>query len=163
MTFWLVCIAGIIVIAFGLVVFFGPPYLPTFRKQIETALGLLDMKEGDTLLDLGSGDGRVLLVAAERGYKAIGIELNPFLVIASYVITWRYRKRVRIIWGSYWGRPWPRADALFTFMLPRYMKRLDERIEKWHPKPIKLASFAFAIPDHEPKDQRDNVFLYEYK
>lgn len=163
MLFWVSLAGAVIILAFSAVVFFGPPYLPTFRSQILTALDLLDLKEGETLLELGSGDGRVMRAAAERGLKVVGIELNPFLVVISYIVTWKYRKQVRIIWASYWGKPWPRADGIFTFMLPRYMAQLDDRIEKWHPKPICLASFSFMIPGKEPIRQQDNVILYEYK
>jgi hypothetical protein len=163
MFFWIYLVTMLIVLTFAAVVFFGPPYVPTFRKQIHTALDMLDLKEGETLLELGSGDGRVMRLAAARGLKVVGIELNPLLVLVSYVVTWRYRKQVRVIWASYWGKPWPRADGIFTFMLPRYMARLDARIEKWHPKPMRLVSFSFAIPGREPKEQRDNVLLYEYK
>jgi SAM-dependent methyltransferase len=161
---WLVLALILIVLGFGVVVFVGPPYLPTMRKQIDTALDLLELKEGQTLLELGSGDGRVMLAAAERGYRVVGIELNPFLVLVSWIVTFRYRKQVRVVWGSYWGAPWPRADAVFTFMLPRYMKKLDERMLKWRPEaPIRLVSFAFAIPEREPVTKRDGVYLYEYK
>lgn len=163
MLFWLLFGLAIIVILFGLVVFFGPPYLPTLSKQVETALDMLDLKPSETLLELGSGDGRVMLAAARRGLNVIGIEANPILVLTSIVVTWRYRKQVRIIWGSYWGPQWPRADGIFTFMLGRYMERLDHRVELWHSKPIKLASFAFTIPDKEPVDKQAGVYLYEYK
>ena len=163
MLFWLACLGAVVILAFGLVLLVGPPYLPTMRKQTETALDLLDLKAGETLLELGSGDGRVMLAAAKRDLKVIGIEINPLLVVVSLVVTWRYRSQVRIIWGSYWGKPWPRADAIFTFMLPKYMAKLDERIEKWHPKPIKLASFAFVVPDREPAEKRDGVLLYVYE
>lgn len=163
MLFWLAFIGIFCVLAFGFVVFFGPPYLPTLRKQKELALDMLELSEGDTLLELGSGDGRVMLAAAKRGYKVIGIELNPILVVISYFVTIKYRKQVRIILGSFWGAPWPRADAIFTFMLPRYMTRLDERIEKWHTKPTKLATFAFVIPDKEPVKKEQGVSIYEYK
>jgi hypothetical protein len=164
MLFWLSFACIFIVLIFGLVVFIGPPYLPTLRKQITTALDLLDLKEGETLLELGSGDGRVMRMAAQRGLRAVGIEINPFLVIVSYIVTWRYRKQVRIIWGSYWGTPWPRADGIFTFILGKYMGRLDERIEKWRPeRRLRLASFAFTIPDRVPVTERNGVYLYEYK
>jgi SAM-dependent methyltransferase len=161
---WVIFALIVVILGFGLVVFVGPPYLPTLRKQINTALDMLELKEGQTLLELGSGDGRVMLAAAERGIKVVGIELNPFLVIISWLVTLRYRKQVRIVWGSYWGAPWPRADAVFTFMLPRYMSKLDERMQKWRPDvQIKLASFAFAIPSREPLEKRDGVYMYEYK
>jgi cyclopropane fatty-acyl-phospholipid synthase-like methyltransferase len=128
-------------------------------------LDLLNLQPGETLLELGSGDGRVLLAAAERGWRVIGIELNPLLVLTSLIVTRKYRQQVRVIWGSYWGAPWPRADGIFTFMLPKYMGKLDERINKWLPpeKTIKLASFAFVIPGKEPIEKRDGVYLYEYK
>jgi hypothetical protein len=163
MLFWVSFIAIWIVFIFGFVIFVGPPYLPTLRKQIGAALDLVDLKEGETLLELGSGDGRVMLAAAKRGLRVVGIELNPILVVISWFVTLRYRKQVRVIWGSYWGKPWPRADAIFTFMLGRYMKRLDERVEFWRPKAVKLATFAFTIPDKEPTATRDGVYLYEYK
>lgn len=164
MLFWVALVAVIVILAFGMVVFVGPPYLPTMRKQTETALDLLGLKPGETLLELGSGDGRIMLAAAKRGLKVVGIELNPFLVLVSWIVTFKYRSQVRLIWGSYWGAPWPRADAVFTFMLPKYMSRLDGRIQKWRPEvATKLASFAFAIPDKEPIEKRDGVYLYEYK
>lgn len=163
MLFWIFFTALIIVIMFALVVFFGPPYVPTLRRQADVALELLDMKPGETLLELGSGDGRVVLAAAKRGYNVVGIELNPLLFIISLIVTRKYRPQVRLIWGTYWGKPWPRADAIFTFMLPRYMGKLDQRIELWHPKPIKLASFAFAVPDREPIATKEGVYLYQYK
>lgn len=163
MLFWLLFITIAIVLLFSLVVFVGPPYLPTLRKQIDSALDLLSLAEGETLLELGSGDGRVMLAAAKRGYKVVGIELNPLLVLLSYLVTFKYRKQVRIVWESYWGPPWPRADAVFTFMLPRYMAKLDRRMEQWRPKSVKLASFAFTIPGKEPIETRDGVYLYEYK
>lgn len=158
-----------IVLLFGSVVFFGPPYVPTLAKQIDATFDLLAMRKGQTLLELGSGDGRVLRAAAERGLYAVGIELNPLLVIYSRLVTWRYRKQVRIVWGSVWSVSWPaETDAIFTFMLQRQMHKLDEAIISWRQKvgktqPMKLASFAFYIPDKRPHEKRDGVFLYEYK
>jgi len=151
----------VIVLCFGVVVAFGPPYLPTLARQVQAALDLLDLKPGQTLLELGSGDGRVLLAGAKRGLQMVGYELNPLLVLASRVYTWRYRKQVKVVWGSYW-RQWPSADGIFTFMLPRYMDRLDQTIESWHRQPVRLATFAFAIPGKKPSAKRHGVFLYEY-
>jgi hypothetical protein len=151
------------VLAFGFVVLFGPPYLPTMKKETDAALDMLGLKPGQTVLDLGSGDGRVLRAAAKRGLNACGIELNPFLVIFSRLYNWRYRSQICVIWGSYWKAPWPQADAIFTFMLGRYMGRLDEKIEKWHKKPIRLASFAFTVPGKKPTQIKHGVYLYEYK
>lgn len=150
------------VLVFGFVVFFGPPYLPTRRAQIAAALDLLELKPGQTLLDLGSGDGRVVKAAAKRGLKVVGIELNPLLVLISRLATWRYRNNVRIIWGSYFALKWPPADGIFTFMIGRQMQKLDQKIEAGV-KPVRLASFAFKIPGKKLLRQKRGVYLYEYK
>lgn len=160
---WLVPIilcAGLLV---GFVVFFGPPYVPTLRRNMTAALDLLDLKPGQTMLELGSGDGRVLVAAAKQGINIVGIELSPVLFVISWLRTRRYRKHVRIIWGNYFLVTWPPADAIFTFMIPRHMPKLDKRIQQWHTRPVCLASFAFAVPGKKPVAVHSGVFLYEYK
>ncbi len=148
----------------GFVVFFGPPFLPTLRRNIDAALDLLDLKPGQTMLDLGSGDGRVLIAAAKRGIYVVGIELSPILFVISWLRTRRYRKYVRLIWGNYFLTTWPAADAIFTFMIPRQMANLDRHIERWRgSKKIRLASFAFRVPGKKPVATKSGVFFYEYK
>lgn len=148
----------------GFVVFFGPPYLPTLRRNAEAAMDLLDLKPGETMLELGSGDGRVMVAAAKRGANVVGIELSPLLVVVSWLRTRRYRKQVRIIWGNFFAVKWPPAEAIFTFMIPRQMDKLDKQIGRWHgEKPVRLASFAFSIPGKKPSTVKNGVFLYYYK
>ncbi len=159
---WLYLFGMSIILAFGLVVLVGPPYLPTLKEQTGIALTMLELLPGQTLLELGSGDGRVMLAAAARGYKVVGIELNPLLVLYSRAVTWRYRKQVRIIWGNYFTVRWPDADAIFVFALPRLMPRLDARVTAWHQRPLKLVSFAFAVPGKRVARQKKGVLLYEY-
>lgn len=158
---FLMVLAGVIL--FGVVVLFGPPYLPTKRRQIETALDLLALKPGQTLLELGSGDGRVMRAAAQRGLKVVGIEINPLLVLLSWLWLWRFQGQVRVIWGGYFTAKWPQADGIFTFMIQRQMKRLDGHIESWRgSRPLKLASVAFHIPGKKPARHKNGVFLYDY-
>jgi SAM-dependent methyltransferase len=163
MLLWFIVIGIVTILAFALPVMFGPPYLPTLRLNLETALDMLDLKQGQTLLDLGSGDGRVLIAAAKRGWNAVGIEVSPFLVIISRIRTWKYRKQIKIIWGNYFMTKWPEADGVFGFIIQYQMRRLDKRVEAWHTKPVKVASFAFQIPDKTPIDEEGGIFLYEYK
>lgn len=161
MTLAILIVSGIILI-FGAVLLVGPPFVPTLTKQMETALDLLDLKPGQTLLELGSGDGRVMQAAAERGLTVVGYELNPFLVIISRIRCRKYRKQVTVVWDDLWKAKWPQADGIFTFMLQRQMPRLDQRIVTWHERPLRLASFAFHIPDRAPVSKYNGIFLYEY-
>jgi SAM-dependent methyltransferase len=151
-------------LCFSLVVFIGPPYLPTLKPQVEAALDLLELEPGQTMLELGCGDGKVLVAAAERGWTVIGIELNPILVLVCKLRTWRYRKLVTVRLGNYWDtRSWGRADGIFGFVLPKYMTKLDKLIEQWRDgRPVKLASFAFKIPGKTVDRTSKGVFLYCY-
>lgn len=152
-----------LVFAFGFVVFFGAPYLPTLQPQMETALDMLDLTEGQTLLELGSGDGRVMVAAAERGWNVIGYELNPVLALYSWLRTRKYKGRVKVVWGNFWWRKLPQADGVFVFLLQKYMSKLDKKITQDISRPVKLVSFAFHIPGRKPQQEKDAVYLYEYK
>ena len=81
----LVLVSMVLVLMFGFVIFFGAPYLPTLKKQQEEALDLLDLQPGQLLLELGSGNGRLLRMAADRGISVIGYEINPILFLISKI------------------------------------------------------------------------------
>jgi len=145
--------------AFAGVLLRGAPYLPTLGKQGRAALDLLNLQPGQTLLELGSGDGKVMVLAAKAGLNVVGVELNPFLVLVSWLRTRRYHKQVHIIWGDFWRVRWPECDGVFTFLLDRYMVRLDEKMLQVK-KP--LVSFAFQIPERKAAAVKDGVYLYRY-
>ncbi len=153
----------VLIVCFAGVLLFGAPYLPTLKPQVDVALKLAGLKKGEHLLELGSGDGKVIVAAAKQGLHVTAYELNPLLVLISRFRTRRYRRLVRIIWGDFWRHPWPEAQAIFTFLLPRYMKKLDKKVMQYHSKPVKLISFGFVIPDKKPAKTKNGVYLYEYR
>ena len=156
---------GLVILLFGFVVLFGAPYLPTLKKQTQQALDLLDLTPGQTLLELGCGDGRVARAAAARGIRVIGYELNPILVLIATINTLKYRKLVTIRLGNFWQSEWPQADAIFVFLLDKYMKKLDKKIIQQRAKqqrPIRLLSFTFKIPARKPTTQKGGLILYKY-
>ncbi|MGE5818315.1 MAG: SAM-dependent methyltransferase, partial [Deltaproteobacteria bacterium] len=54
------------------------PYVPTPQEVVERMLELAQVKKGDVVYDLGSGDGRIVITAAKKyGVKAIGFEIDP--------------------------------------------------------------------------------------
>lgn len=162
---WLLIIFFLVTFCFAFVLLVGAPYVPTLPEQSQIAMDMVDLKPGETLLELGSGDGKVLLAAAERGWNAVGIELNPILVVVSWLRTWRYRKQVKVVWGNLWrSNKWPQSEGVFVFLLPRYMEKLDREISKWHTKPVTLVSFAFPIPHKKTlRKHKLGVYTYEYK
>ena len=54
------------------------PYVPTPQEVVDRMLELAQVKKGDVVYDLGSGDGRIVVSAAKKyGVKAIGFEIDP--------------------------------------------------------------------------------------
>jgi hypothetical protein len=154
---------GVVVfILFSFVIIFGAPFLPTLKKQVKPAIKLINLKPGQTILELGSGDGRVLIAAAEAGLNAVGYELNPLLVLYSLVKTHKYRSQIKIIWGNYWKKTWPEADGIFVFLLDPYMNKLNTRIIQTYQNPIKLVSFAFKLPNRVEDKEKHGLYLYKY-
>jgi SAM-dependent methyltransferase len=159
----LLVVIGVIGLCFGAVLLFGAPYLPTLTPQTRAALALAGLKPGNTLLELGCGDGKVVVAAAKQGYHVVGYELNPILAAIAWLRTRRYRQQVTIIWGDFWRQPWPEAQAIFVFLLPKYMKKLDTKVMQYKHKPVKVISFAFQIPDKQAIAEKSGVYLYSYK
>jgi SAM-dependent methyltransferase len=156
-------VISLVLFCFGFVLLFGAPFVPTLKPQISVALDLLDLKKGETMLELGCGDGRVLVAAARRGLYAVGYELNPILAVVAWLRTRRYRQYVTVVWGDYLRAPWPPAEGIFGFILPRYMSKLHKKVIQYPHKPIQVASFAFTIPNKKPIKTRQGVYLYGYK
>ena len=151
-----------VVLLFGFVIAFGAPYLPTLQPRTNDALDLLDLKPGQTFLELGCGDGRVLRAAAKQGIRGIGYELNPLLVLCAKVVNFRYRKIVTVRWKNYWHVVLPPADGIYVFLLHRFMERLNTKVIQEQQGSVRLVSFAFPIPSRNANREKNGLFLYEY-
>lgn len=159
---WLL-LALLLSLPFAIVLLVGAPYLPTRKKQVNEALDLLNLKPGDLLVDLGSGDGVVLVEAAKRGIKSIGYELNPLIFIVAYIRTWRYRNLVSVKCRDFWSAPLPRGvKAVYAFLLDPYMEKLDAKLTRELKKGSKLLSYTFTIPGKNPATSKNACYLYKY-
>lgn len=151
----------VLVICFGVVIFIGAPYLPTRSREVDTALKLLNLKKGQTFYELGSGDGKVLLVASSHGLKCVGYELNPVLFLISKIRTYKHAD-IEVKLANFWKADISDADGVFVFLMDRYMSKLDRKLKNESKTGLKLASYNFKIRGKEPVDENDGVFLYQY-
>ena len=159
---WLFGVGIFFILIFSFVIAFGAPFLPTLRARTSDALDLLDLKPGETLVELGSGDGRILREAAKRGIKSVGYELNPVLVIYSWLLSVRYRGLIKHKLGNYWNKKLPPCDGIYVFLLNPFMPRLHNKIVQEISNPVKVVSFAFEIPNVKPTTEKNGLLLYKY-
>ncbi len=152
----------LIVLPFGLGAILGAPYLPILHKDSTQLLKLAGLRSGQTLIDLGSGDGRLLRAAATQGIHCIGYEINPYLVIISRLVCWRYRELVTIHTADFWHIKLPPADAIYIFALDKYMTKLDQKFQSEITRPTKVISYIFTMPSRQPIHSTSNTYIYEY-
>lgn len=158
---WLGVIAVLVAATFW-VVFVGAPYVPTRRQDSEQVVATARLRPGDHLVDLGSGDGRVLRAAAEQGIRGTGYELSvPFFVLSQWRLR-RYRSLVRVHMANYWNRTLPdETTAVYTFLASKYMARLDTYLQGEADRlgrELTLVSYAFELPDR-PIERRNGALL----
>lgn len=148
------------VVWLGIVVV-GPPYVPTHQKQLDKLFDELKLGAGDHVVDLGSGDGRVLLAAAKRGAAASGVELNPFLVwIARFRL--RYQTRATVQLGDIWQYTLPNDTTyVFVFFAHRFMPKLEQYM-KTQNRRVRLVSYGFSLPGKSPAQTVGGFNIYEY-
>jgi hypothetical protein len=161
--FW---IFSAVVLAFGFVVFWGAPYVPSKKKDLARALDeLYPVNENDVLIDIGSGDGIVLRAAAKRGARAIGYELNPILVgIANFIS--RKQKKVSSHVANFWHVKLP-ADTtvIYIFAVSRDIAKLSRKIEAEAvrlDKTLKVITYGSEIPDRKSIATVGAHNLYEF-
>lgn len=150
------------VFPFGFVLLFGAPYLPTRKAQAKQALDLLELKKGEVFVDLGSGDGAVLIEAARRGLVCYGYELNPFVCLVSKVRTIRFGSQVHVYCRNFWKTPLPSTTkGVFVFLLDPYMPKLNKKLVK-ELKGGRLVSYTFEIPEKQHSKVDGAMYLYKY-
>src|ERR1700722_178129 len=109
------------------------PYYPTPQSIVEKMLQLGELKAGEKMYDLGSGDGRIVIMAA-RKYKAdsTGVELDDALYKQSSlrIKTLGLESRARIVHGDLLQQDYSSYDLLTIYLLPVAIQKVTPLLEK---------------------------------
>lgn len=126
------------------------PYAPTPRPIIEQLLTTLNIKCGITVYDIGCGDGRFLIAAAQRGATAKGFEAAPLPYCKARLAIWRSNlSNIQLYYGNAFKAQLNDADIIFCFMTHRVMPLLEEKIHSLT-KPCIVVTYGFALPTLVP-------------
>jgi SAM-dependent methyltransferase len=123
-------------------------WLPSALAMVNAMLDLGDVTPQDTVIDLGSGDGRLVVGAAKRGARALGIEYNPDLVALSRRNAARegVGDRVQFVQGDIFETDFSQATVITMFLLPQLNLRLRPLLLDLRPG-TRLVSNTFAMGD----------------
>lgn len=156
----------VLILIFGGTALIGAPYVPSRRREVEQAFKrLYKIKPNDLLVDLGSGDGSVLRQASKLGARSVGFEINPILVVISWLLSWR-NDRILIKMADLWHARLPKETTIvYVFFVDRDMPKLkiwlqDQVNTIGHS--VFVMSLAFDLDDKKPIKKDGVYFLYEF-
>jgi SAM-dependent methyltransferase len=123
------------------------PFVTTPNDVVSAMLDLAEVSEADTLYDLGSGDGRVLIAAGRRGAKAVGIEIDPALVRQSReaVRAAGLADRVSVRRGDIFREDLTPATVITLYLMPDVNARLRPQLDRLRPG-TRVVSHMYRIP-----------------
>ena len=128
----------------------GALFVPTSPVNIKAFLDALPMKRQDLFVDLGCGDGRILVEARKR-YKvhAIGLEVNPFAYLSARLRILG-KKGLEVKLQNFWKKDLRHADVVFCYLFPDVMKDLGAKLKNELSQGSKVVSCNFPIPEWHP-------------
>jgi len=141
----------------------GASYEKSSNTSVENMLTLSKVKKGEKVVDLGSGNGKILIKFAENGAIAYGYEINPILVLYS---KWKIKrkgleKRAFVYWRNFWHEDLSKFNIISLFQYKFLMPKLERKLKKELKKGTRIVSNVWTFPNLKLKEKKGNVFLYK--
>lgn len=146
-------------------IFIGAIYVPTPKKYVEKMLELADLHESDVLYDIGSGDGRIILEAAEKlGVSAVGIEADPLRVLWSKLKIARSKNRdkIKVKWGNFYNVDLRNATVVTVFQGETVNSKLKEKFERELKPGTRIVSYTYQFYGWKMERKHPNAQVYLY-
>jgi SAM-dependent methyltransferase len=133
-------------------------YVPTPQEVVDRMLDMAEIKPGDTMIDFGCGDGRMVVSAAKRGARGLGVDINPVRIAEANENARKasVADRVEFKIANLFEEDLSRADVMAMYLLPDINLRLRPKILDTMKPGTRIVSHAFDMGDWQP-DQRDTV------
>lgn len=143
----------------------GAPWTPTSRSTVRKMLELAKVSEDDLVFDLGSGDGRIIVMAAEEyGATAIGIEVDPLRVMWSRWVIRRHGlvRKASVIQSNFFDQSLQNATVVFLFQRQNTNNQLRTKLSNELKSGTRVVSHMYTFDGWTPAESTKdpNLFLY---
>lgn len=128
-------------------------WVPTPDPVVNRMLRAAEVTPSDVVVDLGSGDGRIVIGAAKLGARAVGVEYNPDLVALARRAARQagVADRARFVHGDLFAYDYSKATVVALYLLPPLLERLLPGILALAPG-TRIVSYEFPLADWEPDE-----------
>lgn len=133
-------------------------YVPTPQPVVDAMLKMANVRKGDVLYDLGSGDGRIPITAARKfGVRAIGIDIDPERIAEANanaqqagvtdLVTFRN--------GDLFAADFSEASVVTLYLLDSLNEKLRPKLLRELKPGTRIVSHAFRMGDWEPEQTQE--------
>lgn len=133
------------------------PYVPTPRPVVEAMLDMAGVGADDHLIDLGSGDGRIAIMAAQRGARALGVDIDPARIAEAHLAARmaQVETRARFRRQDLFATPLGEASVITLYLMPEVNMRLRPRLLTEARPGTRIVSHNFTLGDWRPDATRE--------
>lgn len=151
-----------LLVIFLLPLFGGAPYVPTPKKKVKKMLEMAELKPGEKLIDMGSGDGQILIEATKLGVQAEGYEIDPLLIWLSKkeIRKAGFEAKIKINWKSFWKADVKEADIITFYGIIGIMGKMERKLLAELKPGARVVSYSFAFSKWQPEKHESGIFLY---
>ncbi len=141
----------------------GAPYAPMRMTHLETMIKTLQIKKGEKAVDIGAGDGRVVIALARAGADAHGFEINPLLVLwGKYNITRAgLRGKAHMHLQNFITADFSTFDIFTTYLTKYGMANVEKKLQKEAKKSARIAADFFPLPTWKASKHINTIYLYK--
>lgn len=143
------------------------PWVRTHRKIAKHMLAFAHYQPTERMLDLGCGDGTIVLEAAAQGGGGVGMERVGLLVLYARLKARMQgcSQRVQFQTANIYTATLPEAQVITSYLFPEVNKRVEPRLKEAFPPGTRVVSRDFQFPTlrliESVKTGTYNLFLYE--
>lgn len=142
--------------------FLGAEFYPTTRRKMKKMMEYAALRKNDVAYDLGCGDGRLVIAAARKCKKAVGIEIDPLRFFISFLkVKMLGLKNAKIVFGDLFKQNIKDADVVFLFLRQGANDRLQEKLAKLR-KGTRIVSHYWIFKEWKAVKQDKKLRIYFY-
>ncbi len=167
MFYFLYVLVFVVLLTAGYASLRGAPWVPTRKRDVARFLSIADIRQGSVMVDLGCGDGRLVVAAAQVGATARGYEISIFpYILALLRVRFAVPKvHATILFRDLWKVDLRDVDVVYFFLMPDKIAALKEKFERELKPGAQIISYVWPIKGWTParalkEPGLTNVYLY---
>lgn len=159
----------------GLLILFGvyliwswitkTPFYPSKTKPLDALVEELKLSSDSNFVDIGSGDGRIVVWGAKKGFNSEGIEFNPFLTLFSRARIFfnRVGNKAKIMNKNFNDHDFKKYNIAYLYIFPEHMDKISDKLFNQMQSGSVIITNTFKFTNKTPDKIIDRYYIYFIK